>query len=152
MNYEPACVESVVETFSSMCGVETEQIAESVELETPQTFRTDEFLGIIGLSGVKKGDIMITMPSGVAMKMVGAFMMEDITEVNSDLLDGFGEIINIIAGAFSAKLEGISFELALPTVMAGQLQIHIRDSVKCMSIPMGSEEWGEFKVLLMMEE
>lgn len=152
MNYETSCVESVVETFSSMCGVETEQVAETEELETPQTFRTDEFLGIIGLSGEKKGDIMITMQSNVAMKMVGAFMMEDITEVNSDLLDGFGEIINIIAGAFSAKLEGISFELALPTVMAGQLQIHIRDSVRCLSIPMGSEEWGEFKVLLMMEE
>lgn len=135
-----------------MCGVEPEQIGEAEELETPQTFKTDEFLGIIGLSGHKKGDIMMTMHSQVAMKMVGSFLMDEITEINSDLLDGFGEIINIIAGAFSGKLQGVSFELALPTVMAGELQIHIRESVNCLAIPMRFAEWGDFKVLLMLEE
>lgn len=152
MNYETPCIESVIETFSSMCGVSPELSGESEQMDTPATFKTAEILGIIGLSGSRKGDIMITMDSGVAKKMIGAFIMEEITELNSDFFDAFGEIINIIAGAFAAKLEGMSFELALPTVMAGELQTHIRGSVSCVSIPMTFEEWGDFKVLVMMEE
>ena len=152
MNYETPCTEAVIETFSSMCGVEPEQNGKAEVIPTPKTFRTDEMLGIIGMTGDRKGDIMISMKTEVAQKLIGAFIMEELHEVNDELLDGFGEILNIIAGSFAAKVEGIKFQLALPTVMVGQHQTHIREGIKFISIPMVFPDWGEFKAMILMEE
>ena len=152
MDYETPCIESVVETFSSMCGVEPELNGKPEVVPTPKTFRTDDVLGIIGLTGDRKGDIMISMKTEIAQKLIGAFIMEEINEINDDLMDGFGEILNIIAGAFAAKVEDMKFQLALPTVMAGQHQTHIREGIKFISIPMVFPDWGEFKAMILMEE
>ena len=152
MDYETPCIEAVIETFSSMCGVEPEVNGSPEVIPTPKTFRTDEVLGIIGLTGVKKGDIMISMSAAVAQKLVGAFIMEEITDISEDLMDGFGEILNIIAGSFAAKVEECKFQLALPTVMAGQHRTHIREGIKFISISMLFPEWGEFKAMILMEE
>jgi len=152
MNYEAPCVEAVIETFSSMCGVTPEMNGESTVIAGSQTVKTDDIIGIVGLTGDRKGDIIITAETKAAQKVVGAMLMDEITEVNTDLLDGFGEIINIIAGAFTGKIAGVKFHLALPTVMAGEHQTHIREGIKCLSIPMKFPEWGNFKIMLMMED
>jgi len=152
MDYETPCIESVIETFSSMCGVEPELSGKPEIIPTPKTFRSDDVLGIIGLTGACKGDIMISMKSEIAQKLIGAFIMEEINEINDDLMDGFGEILNIIAGAFAAKVEEKKFQLALPTVMAGQHQTHIREGIRFISIPMVFPDWGEFKAMILMEE
>ena len=152
MNYETPCIEAVVETFSSMCGVTPEKSGESTVIAGSQTIKTDDIIGIVGLTGDRKGDIIITSEAKVAQKVVGALLMDEITEINSDLLDGFGEIINIIAGAFTGKIIGVKFNLALPTVMAGEHQTHIREGIKCLCIPMQFPEWGKFRIMLMMED
>ncbi|MDD3119337.1 MAG: chemotaxis protein CheX [Victivallales bacterium] len=152
MNYETPCVEAVIETFGAMCGIAAERQGSAEIIPTPKMIQTDEMLGIIGMTGASKGDIMISMKMEVAKKLVGAFIMEEISEINDELMDGFGEILNIIAGAFAAKVEGIKFQLALPTVMVGQHQTHVREGIKFVSIPMLFPGWGEFKAMILMEE
>lgn len=152
MNYETPCIEATIETFSSMCGTTPETDGASTIIVGSKTVKTEDIIGIVGLIGDRKGDIIITSNAQVAMKAVGAFMMDEITEINADLLDAFGELINIIAGAFAGKITDCKFNLALPTVMTGEHNTHIREGIKCLYIPMKFPEWGPFKIMLMMED
>jgi len=79
--------------------------------------------------------------------------MEEIPEANNDLMDGFGEILNIIAGAAAAKLEGMQVNLALPTVVMGKnQQMHAKQGSPWVVIPMKFPEWGNFALEVSMEE
>lgn len=152
IEYVNPFVDATVHTFKSMCGTEPERSGK-LELRESGFIATYDMVGVIGLSGGVKGAVLMTMSVDVARKAVGAFLMEEITEVNNDLMDGFGEILNIIAGAAAAKLEGMHINLALPTVVMGQnQQMHAKQGSPWVIIPMKFPGWGNFSLEVSMEE
>jgi CheY-specific phosphatase CheX len=67
-------------------------------------------------------------------------------------MDAIGEILNIIAGAAAAKLEG-NVDLALPTVMVGKgQQVYSKHSSPWVIIPMKFPNGGKFNIEVTMEE
>jgi len=145
-------VDATVHTFKSMCGVEPIRDGK-LELKEGGFMSAYELLGVIGLSGSVKGAALMTMDIVTGQKAVGAFLMDEIKEPNADLMDGFGEILNIIAGAAAAKLEGMKVNLAIPTVMIGQnQQIHAKHGAPWVVIPMRFPEWGKFNIEVSLEE
>lgn len=152
IEYVNPFVDATVHTFKSMCGVEPERNGK-LELKESGFISTYDLVGVIGLSGGVKGAVLMTMDLDVARKAVGAFLMEEIPDANNDLMDGFGEILNIIAGAAAAKLEGMQVNLALPTVVMGKnQQMHAKQGSPWVVIPMKFAGWGNFAIEVSMEE
>ncbi len=152
IEYVNPFVEATVHTFSSMCGIEPVRDGK-LELKESGFIGTYDLLGILGLSGGVKGAVLMTMDVSVGQKAVGAFLMEEIAEPNADLMDGFGELLNIIAGAAAAKLEGMKIDLALPTVVIGKnQQMHAKSGSPWIIIPMKFPEWGKFNLEISMQE
>lgn len=144
-------IEATVVTFKTMLGTTPKR---NGELRVKAgVFDVGQIVGVIGLTGTVKGAVMISMNPETAMKSVGAFLGEEITEVNADVMDGIAELLNIIAGAAAAKLEGQQVNLALPTVLTGTEQkMTGNESSPWIIIPMVTDDWGEFNIEVTMEE
>lgn len=152
IEYVNPFISGAISTFETMCGVTPIREGE-LELKKEGFVSADDLIGVIGLTGGLKGAVLMTMQTEVGLKLVSAFLMEEITDTNADLMDGFGEILNIIAGAAAAKLEGYNVKLAIPTVVTGQgQQIHSKQNSPWVVIPMKFPEWGPFKIEVSMEE
>lgn len=144
-------IEASVQTFKTMCAVSPVRDGK-LEITEAGILPTSEIIGVIGLSGTAKGAVMMTMDTAVAMKVVGAFLSEELKETNNDLLDGFAEILNIIAGAAAAKVQSHRITLAIPTVMIGsQQKLFAKNGEPWVSIPMKFPEWGKFQIKVSME-
>jgi chemotaxis protein CheX len=78
--------------------------------------------GMIGLSGKCTGFISLTMPNRVATLAVSGLSMEEYTTVNAQVVDGVGEITNIIAGGLKTKLYNTPWminNITVPSVILG---------------------------------
>jgi chemotaxis protein CheX len=78
--------------------------------------------GLIGLSGKCTGFISITMPERVATLAVSGLSMEEYKTINAQVVDGVGEITNIIAGGLKTKLFNTPWmvnSITVPSVILG---------------------------------
>lgn len=144
-------IEATVETFETMCGVTPVRDGD-LRLQKG-VFEAYDLVCVVGLSGKVRGAVLLTLPVEVGMKVSGAFLGEEITELNEDLLDAIGELLNIVAGAAAAKLEGYDVRIALPTVLVGKDQMMGgKESSPWVVIPMRFPEYGKFTIEISMEE
>ncbi|MFH2035219.1 MAG: chemotaxis protein CheX [Candidatus Zixiibacteriota bacterium] len=135
---------SVVETFKQMLGCEVKH-----GKPIPATYNDDiaSLIGLIGLSGTAKGIIAIKLPPETAMNIVGAFVGTKFTNVDSTVIDGVGELVNIIAGSTKSKMIGQKISISLPTVLKGSMQKLTTPEVTYMAIPFFSH-LGNFEVYI----
>jgi len=78
--------------------------------------------GLIGLSGKCTGFISITMPERVATLAVSGLSMEEYKTINAQVIDGVGEMTNIIAGGLKTKLYNTPWmvnNITIPSVILG---------------------------------
>ncbi|MDR0315459.1 MAG: chemotaxis protein CheX [Treponema sp.] len=77
--------------------------------------------GVIGLSGVIRGAVIVSMSKSTAIKVTDMLIGEPHTELDGDVVDAIGEIVNIIAGNIKQKIaEGDGIVISLPTVIKGK--------------------------------
>ncbi len=86
---------------------------------------TDEFKwdisGIIGLAGEVQGAVVLSLKSDLAMMLTERLTQTRHTEMNDDVYDAIGEIINIIAGNVKKDLEDVfKIVISLPTIIKGE--------------------------------
>jgi chemotaxis protein CheX len=149
--YMNAFIEATLETFKSMCGVSFKRNG-SIKKVDGEIVDTDELMAICGLTGDVKGAVMLTTPLDTGMKLVSKFLMEEITEVNCDLMDGWGEIVNILAGAADAKIKGYRINLALPSVVYGRdSRFYAKAGNPFVIVPMEIKGIGPFSLGVSME-
>lgn len=77
---------------------------------------------MLGLGGGIRGVLALHCPASVAEGITGAFLGMEVTELNDDVKDAIGEIVNMVAGnlkIFFAKT-GIDVQLAIPTSVIGE--------------------------------
>jgi len=92
--------------------------------------------GIIGLSGVVVGTVVLTMSENLALKSASAMLMEEFKEFNHDVFDAVGELTNVIAGNAKAQLEEYKLSLSLPNVIYGQnAELRFPERCQPFSIP-----------------
>jgi len=108
-------VDAVAEFMQSMVGVEcTIDRAASAE---PQDA---ELWGVVTLSGTINGQVAVAFSREFGKRHVGQVMGMETSDVDEEiLLDGVGEIANIIAGNANGKLSQMGFELkvSLPSAV-----------------------------------
>ena len=78
--------------------------------------------GIVGLIGEARGTISVSFSEECILAIVSNMFGEPIKEINDEVKDAVGEIINIVSGQARQKLEttGRVIKGAIPTVISGK--------------------------------
>jgi chemotaxis protein CheX len=90
----------------------------------------------VGLTGELEGTLAINITSQSACEFVSKMLDMTILEVNDDVIDGVGEIVNIVAGQVMSSMQGIkNFDLGVPTLIKGkQLEILNNQEMDVLSL------------------
>ena len=114
--------ESADKVFKSMFAMEVNSngFERRAELQAG-----NEVLSIIGIRGEWKGSFMLVCDANSACKLVSTMLGTDIPTLNNEVLDGIGELANIMMGNLKDALEEGSKEVAMtpPTVVQGDNMI-----------------------------
>jgi len=91
-------------------------------LERPDPELLDGVVGLLGFTGGWVGTGMLFCQDHFACRVGSAMLMHECKEVNADVLDGIGEMANMILGNFKEAMEGRTGPLGLsvPTVVFGK--------------------------------
>jgi chemotaxis protein CheX len=124
---------AVTKTLETMVGCKVTREAPQLK-KNPQTLYP--ISGIIGLSGVVAGTVVLTMSKELALKSASAMLMEDCKELNADVFDAVGELTNVIAGNAKAQLEEYKLSLSLPNVINGEAtELRFPENCQPITIP-----------------
>jgi chemotaxis protein CheX len=109
-------ITAVSKTFETMVGCKVTREPPQIKKEAQTLYPVS---GIIGLSGVVVGTVVLTMSRELAMKCASVMLMDNCTELTDDVFDAVGELTNVIAGNAKAQLEDYKLSLSLPNVVHG---------------------------------
>lgn len=137
-----------VETFKVQCGLDVK--AGKPSLRSKQAVHAgNEIAGVIGVASEKfNGSLALVFTEDVFLKIVSNMFGEDYPEMNDEVVDGVGELLNIIVGFGKTELtnKGYKVEASIPTVIRGkELQLNHMVSTPCIMLPM-SCQFGSFYV------
>ena len=108
-----------VEGCLQMCDLKVRVVGVTkIPIQLPEAPVT----GLIGLSGKCTGFVSVTMPERVATLAVSGLLMEEHKAINAQVIDGVGEITNVIAGGFKTKLFNTAWTvhgITIPSVIIG---------------------------------
>jgi chemotaxis protein CheX len=107
--------DSVKEVFSMMVGAE---ILVPDQADPPIV---TEVTGMVGLAGELCGVLSVRCGKDCATKIASKMLGVPVTEAASNMTDAIGEICNMVAGNFKAKLDGVQDKcmLSVPTIITG---------------------------------
>ncbi len=108
---------SNMETFTKMVGIEAKPGRPILKQEARLDY---DISGIIGLSGKVIGTVALSFPQATALAVCNKFMSADLKEMNAEILDAVGELINIVAGNAKKGLSEFNIEISLPSVIVGK--------------------------------
>ncbi|MDR1925018.1 MAG: chemotaxis protein CheX [Planctomycetaceae bacterium] len=124
-----------VEKCLQMCNLQMRVVGVS---QIPIQFPTTLVTGMIGLSGKCTGFISLAMSERVAINAVSGLSMESYKTINAQVIDGVGEITNIIAGGIKTKLYNTQWminNITIPSVILGNnYQISYSKGIEYSSI------------------
>ncbi len=97
---------------------------EEPKMKSPFLFDKSEDLGwdlsaVIGIAGETKGVITISFPKDLIIKLTEKLVGYDIDEIDDDVIDSTGEVVNIIAGNAKKGLEQFRLVISLPSIIEG---------------------------------
>lgn len=139
-------IDSTKETFQTMVSMPVRR----KEVYIKQGYEMyGEISGIIGLSGATTGTCALSMSMALGERVVRTMMMtpEDEVLAESEIRDGVGELINMIAGGAKTKLSGTmyKFNITLPTIISGGgHEVFHRASTYCVVIVFENTEGETF--------
>ncbi|MDA7950633.1 MAG: chemotaxis protein CheX [Pirellulaceae bacterium] len=132
-------IRSISNTFDTMLGC---QITRGTIFSASDKTNFHEVSGVIGLSGMAAGMVIVSMSKEVALKAASTMLMTEYTEINEDVIDAAGEITNMVAGAAKAELEEYNLSIGLPNVITGDThQIQFASNVTPICVPFDTP-WG----------
>ncbi len=138
-------VQETINTLEVMLGVKLESKKLEMKESTDGTY---DISAIIGISGSGTGGVVVSFPEDVACKIVSRMLGEEITELNQDVSDGLGELVNIITGNAKRGLVKHGFHdlsLSLPSVVIGKHRTVWRTKdMPCLMKRFFSSELGTF--------
>ena len=129
--------------FRDYLGLELKAGKPSV-LADPE--KLSEVSGLIGLAGETTGAVVLSFSRETAIKLISKMEGHTYTALGNEVLDGVGELINIIAGNAKKDLTEFRIEISLPGVITGDTyHIHWPAGIPVVAIPFESDV-GQFSV------
>jgi chemotaxis protein CheX len=118
-NYVEPFVEVTVTTFKDFVGAEVSP-GHPHFLDPDQGHEWD-ISAVIGLSGLVKGAVIVSMKRDLAIKLTDVLAGPGHKEMDADVIDVIGEINNIIAGNIKPKIpNGEKIVISIPTIIKGK--------------------------------
>lgn len=106
----------------------------------------EEVSGIIGLAGETVGAVVLSFSRESAIKVISKMEGRPYQALTNDVIDGVGELVNIIAGNAKKDLNEFRIDISLPGIVTGNnYQIHWPEGIPVIAIPFDSE-YGAFSV------
>jgi chemotaxis protein CheX len=105
--------------FSTMLGMVVEA---QPPKDRPEPELLDGVVGLLSFNGKWVGTGMLFCEDHFACRIGSAMMLHECKEINADVLDGIGEMANMILGNFKESLESLTgpLSLSVPTVVYGK--------------------------------
>lgn len=102
--------------------------------------------GIIELSGDVQATIVLNLSRQVALAASKVWLEESVHDINADVVDVVGELVNIIGGQARAKFRRANITMGLPRV--------VKEHMHFITFPPGSQpicipfqsQWGSLSV------
>ncbi|MGL1892080.1 MAG: chemotaxis protein CheX [Spirochaetaceae bacterium] len=93
-------------------------------MKNPFLFSKEEDLGwdlsaVIGIAGETKGVITLSFPKELIIMLTQKLVGYDILDIDDDVIDSTGEVVNIIAGNAKKGLEQFRLVISLPSIVQG---------------------------------
>ena len=104
-----------------------------------------EVTGVMGFTGDKKGSFTLSFSRESAAYVYRSMIGEDISIINSDVVDAIGELTNIISGQIRVELEkiGVKLSASLPTVIVGQnVAVSFITRLPVIALPFSFDDGG----------
>lgn len=137
-----------VNLFQDFLGIKVSNKSPFINKD-PDTLQ--EVSAIIGLAGQVKGAVVLSFSRETAISMVSIFSNTKFIALSTLVLDGVGELVNILAGNAKKDLVEYRIEISLPGVITGNhYNINWPKDTPVISIPFESEV-GNFTVNVSMK-
>ena len=108
--------------------------------------------GIIGLAGDTRGAVVLSFSRETAIRIVSKMAGQEYKALSNEVLDGVGELINIIAGNAKQDLLDFRIEISLPGVITGNsYKIRWPEGIPVVAIPF-TTELGPFSVNVSLKD
>lgn len=94
-----------------------------VSVKKPTDKSSGDISGVIGIvSDTFDGSVVISFPEATFLKIMSNMLGETYTEINKDIVDGAGELTNMIFGQAKIVLneKGYGIKTAIPSVISGK--------------------------------
>ena len=110
--------------------------------------RRSDVIGLVGLSGTTRGTIALRFPVETALKVISRMVGTEFTSVDASVIEGIGEVTNIVAGNRKVRFRGQTISLSLPTVVRGSIcSIQKLENTDLLTVPFESE-LGDFSLII----
>ncbi|MCS7306014.1 MAG: chemotaxis protein CheX [Thermoguttaceae bacterium] len=122
LGFDPVLVKALFEGVTSgltMCGLK----ARCVGISRIPLREAGDVTGLIGVHGAASGFVAVNMAERVALKTVGALLQDQFDALCPQVIDGVGEITNIITGGIKKVLAGSPWafsHVTVPSVIVGR--------------------------------
>jgi len=136
-------IHASVNLFQEFIGIEVTAGKPYVRKD-PQDL--EEVSGIIGLAGETVGAVVLSFSRETAIEVVSAMEKRKYQALTNEVIDGVGELVNVIAGNAKKDLTEFRIDISLPGIITGKAySIHWPEGVPVIAIPFDSEH-GKFSV------
>lgn len=119
---EPRLVKAMsdsVDKALGMCGTS----AHCVGVAAVPTREAGLLTGVIGVHGKVSGFVTVNMSERMAVRAVNGLLQDSYTQLSNQVVDGVGEITNIIVGGIKSMLAGTPWtfsHMTVPSVIIGK--------------------------------
>jgi chemotaxis protein CheX len=118
-SYVESFVEVTINTFKEFIGIDVSP--KQPFFHDPEKDFEWDISSVIGLSGVVKGAVIISMKTELSVKLTQLLTGDVHTEIDADVVDAIGEINNIISGNIKPKIpNGEKIVISIPTIIKGK--------------------------------
>ena len=119
IQYIKPFVDVALNTFEEFVGCEV--VAKHPYFLDAEKESEWDISSVIGLSGAVKGAVIISMKKNLGIKITEMLVGTAPTEIDADVVDAVGEIVNIIAGNVKPLIpNGDRIVISIPTVVRGK--------------------------------
>ncbi len=119
---DPTQLKALVDAVDS-CLTMCDTRARCVGVSTVPVREPGIVTGIIGVHGEVSGFVTVNMSEQAAMAIVSGLLQERCSTLSNQVIDGVGEVTNIIAGGIKKGLAGSAWafsQVTVPSVIVGQ--------------------------------
>jgi chemotaxis protein CheX len=111
--------QSALNVISKETGMPVSRSSDIVE---GNPYTTEDVTAVIGVSGMLRGSIYLSMSEPTALKLISSIIGQDVDELDDLVQSGIAEMANVIAGAAGINLaeEGIATTINPPLVLVGR--------------------------------